>query len=291
MHVYVRVCVRVCVSVRGPAPPPAPAPLRKRPSHGRAALPSTRQDGGPHAARPPVLRHAAPGPAARPQVGPARPRRPAPRGQRGGGGDARAAGPGAALPRCALLFSERRCLRGRGLPRGAARRGDPCVPPPARGSGCALRRVASRESCEEPPGAPRGIGAVCSLPSNGCFVPSGFLAVRLKSGRRTRRFPPSAPQRPQVPTASGERAVSPRARLCGRRQFGGVPQDPPSGERALQGCQQGGVKRGREWAPLKAYGNTEPLNQIRGRRRVLGAGRWALGSCRLLFRKKGGPLG
>lgn len=79
------------------------------------------------------------------------------------------------------------------------------------------------------PGAPRGIGAVCSLPSNGCFVPSGFLAVRLKSGRRTRRFPPSAPQRPQVPTASGERAVSPRARLCGRRQFGGVPQDPRAG--------------------------------------------------------------
>ncbi|XP_046800680.1 uncharacterized protein LOC101749837 isoform X1 [Gallus gallus] len=53
---------------------------------------------------------------------------------------------------------------------------------------------------------------------------------------------------------------------------------PPSGERALQGCQQGGVKRGWEWAPLKAYGNTEPLNQIRGRRRVLGAGRWVLGS-------------
>lgn len=51
------------------------------------------------------------------------------------------------------------------------------------------------------------------------------------------------------------------------------------------------MKRGREWAPLKAYGNTEPLNQIRGRRRVLGAGCWALGSCRLLFRKKGGPLG
>lgn len=289
---YVCVCVCVCPCA---APPRRPPPRRSgsgrhmaaRRCHQHAKMAALTPPARPCCVTPPpapprARRWVRPGPAARP------------RGDSAGEGGTPARRGRARRSRVAHCYFPSGGVYAGGACRGvrpgegirASRR-----PPGARGARCGgwLRGKVVRS--RRAPGAPRGIGAVCSLPSNGCFVPSGFLAVRLKSGRRTRRFPPSAPQRPQVPTASGERAVSPRARLCGRRQFGGVPQDPPSGERALQGCQQGGVKRGWEWAPLKAYGNTEPLNQIRGRRRVLGAGCWALGSCRLLFRKKGGPLG
>lgn len=170
---------RAAAPARPPPPPEAPVTWPRGAAINTARWrPSRRQ---------PVLRHAAPGPAercarrwvrhdtARPGTAP-----PAGGGERGAAARGRR-GRGAALPRCALLFSGRRCLRGRGLP-------------PPRG-------------CGRPPGPAEAAGGAGPppLPRVASSAPDGRrTASGARGAGRARRGPGPPPRPPAAARASGQ---------------------------------------------------------------------------------------